>query len=142
MLAFGIHEPALSIRKLIAMACLESCHDAPFLHAGMPCPTPPPHPPHPPPPRARRAVAGVCNARADNLREAVSDYTAALRYDPWLDSGWCCRGTAYGLLGRTQRAARDHARATELDYRHEACLLTRDVHCSRLNLKAKLSAPH
>ena len=31
---------------------------------------------------------GVCNARADNLREAVGDYTAALRYDPWLDAGW------------------------------------------------------
>lgn len=92
----------------------------------------------------RRSVAycqrGVAYARADppQLRAALTDYTAALRYDPWLDAAWCCRGTAYGLLGRTQRAARDHARATELDYRHEACLLTRDCHCSRLNLKARL----
>ena len=84
---------------------------------------------------------GVAHSRADppQLRAALTDYTAALRYDPWLDAAWCCRGTAYGLLGRTQRAARDHARATELDYRHEACLLTRDCHCSRLNLRAKIS---
>ena len=68
------------------------------------------------------------------LQAAIADFTAALRYDPWLDAAWCCRGVAYGLLGRTQRAARDHARATELDFRHEGCLLTRDVHCSRLNL--------
>ena len=82
---------------------------------------------------------GVAHTRKDNpqLRSALADYTAALRYDPWLDSAWCCRGIAYGLLGRTQRAARDHARATELDYRHEACLLTRDTHCSRLNLARK-----
>ena len=81
---------------------------------------------------------GVAHSRSDALRKATDDYTAALRADPWLDAAWCSRGTAYALLGRQHRSARDHARATELDFHHEACLLARECHCQRLS---KMLAP-
>ncbi|MET9899640.1 tetratricopeptide repeat protein, partial [Streptomyces sp. NPDC006446] len=61
------------------------------------------------------AVRGRAHHETDRFRDAVADYTMAIRLSPGMARSYAGRGAAYRRLGRYADALADYTRAVELD---------------------------
>jgi tetratricopeptide (TPR) repeat protein len=57
---------------------------------------------------------GGCHLKAGRPEEAVTDFTAAIKLDPY-PTFYRSRAAAYRKMGEFQKAAEDEARAYEMD---------------------------